>query len=45
MTTYTQPPSNYGPGFAEEIVEDATLEIFANLGYATAHGPAIAPDM
>ena len=44
MTTYTQPSSIYGPGFAEQIVEVATLDILANLGYATSHGPTIAPD-
>ena len=44
MTTYTQPPSSHGPGFAEQIVEDATLDILARLGYATAHGPKVAPD-
>jgi type I restriction enzyme, R subunit len=41
---YPQPPSSYGPGFCEAHVEDATLEILANLGYTTAHGPDIAPD-
>lgn len=44
MTTYTQPPPSYGPGFAEEIVEDATLQILAGIGYATAKGADIAPD-
>lgn len=44
MTNYRQPPSNYGSGFQEAVVEDATLEILASLGYATAHGPEIAPD-
>ena len=43
MTDYTQPTPNYG-GFREEVVEDATLEVLAHLGYATAHGPDIAPD-
>lgn len=32
------------PMFAESIVEEATLEWFAELGYALAHGPDIAPD-
>ena len=41
---YVQPPSSYGPGFAEQIVEDETLNILGRLGYATAHGPDIAPD-
>ena len=41
---YPQPPSSYGPGFCEAHVEDATLGLLANLGYATAHGPDIAPD-
>ena len=44
MISYTQPPTSYGPGFSEEIVEDATLAIFESLGYETAHGPDIAPD-
>ena len=44
MINYTQPPSSYGPGFSEEIVEEATLAIFASLGYETAHGPDIGPD-
>ena len=44
MTTYTRLPSIYGAGFAEAIVEDLTLEILGALGYATAHGPDIAPD-
>ena len=44
MTTYTQPPTSYGSGFSEATVEDATLEIFADLGYATAQGLDIAPD-
>jgi type I restriction enzyme, R subunit len=42
---YTQPPSQYNaPGFKEADVEDATLDILAGLGYATAKGPDIAPD-
>ena len=44
MTKYTFPPSPYGSGFAEDTVEDATLALFASLGYATAHGPDMAPD-
>lgn len=44
MTEYHQSPTNYGPGFAEAIVEDATLDILARLGYAISHGPDIAPD-
>ena len=44
MTDYTQPATAYGPGLAEAVVEDATLDILAKLGYATAHGPDIAPD-
>lgn len=41
---YTQQNAAYGPGFAEEIVEDATLDILARLGYAVVNGPSIAPD-
>ncbi len=45
MTSYIQPPTSYsGPGFAEAMVEDISLELLASLGYATAHGPDIAPD-
>jgi type I restriction enzyme, R subunit len=44
MTTYTFPPSPYGSGFAEDAVEDATLDLFKHLGYATRHGKEIAPD-
>jgi type I restriction enzyme R subunit len=40
---YVQLPTTYG-GFAEAIVEDATLDVLARLGYATAHGTRIAPD-
>lgn len=44
MTTYTQGLISHGPGFAEQIIEDATLDILAQLGYATARGTDIAPD-
>jgi hypothetical protein len=30
--------------FTESVVEDATLEYFAELGYVVLHGPDIAPD-
>jgi len=29
--------------FTESVVEDATLDIFASLGYAVLHRPDIAP--
>ena len=30
--------------FTESVVEDATLDWFAELGYTVAHGPDLAPD-
>ena len=30
--------------FTESVVEDATLDWFAELGYAVAHEPDLAPD-
>ena len=44
MTDYIQRPTNHSGGMSESVVEDATLEIFADLGYATARGRDIAPD-
>jgi len=44
MSKYTQPNVVATPGFAEQIIEDATLDILAQLGYATVRGTDIAPD-
>ena len=44
MTDYIQPPSMTPGGMSESVVEDVTLEIFSDLGYATANGAEIAPD-
>lgn len=44
MSPYTQSTSVHAPGFAEEIVEDATLDILSRLGYAVINGSVIAPD-
>ncbi len=44
MTEYSQSPSAYSAGFSEEIVEDATLALFAGLGYATVNGKDVSPD-